>query len=392
MANVIPSPNMSLPVPVPGIDPGPDYANNLNQSLNIIDSHNHTPGSGVQITPLGLNINSNLNFQNNQLINVFGMAFSSPASSTQKTFLYTNSATGGGIVDLFYNDGAGTIIPITKAGAVNSVASSIPGESYAGGTFTWKQGSASTTPANFDIGGVIIRPAIAGTSFGVNISPPSAISSQYNLVLPALPSAQNIVTLDASGNLVANWNVDNSTIVVSSNQLQVPSHGIQQTNLQTRTSVGATAAVGQIAISSDSANFSVNSTVTGFTQVTNLSVTITTSGRPVVLMLNGAPGFNAFIALQGTLILNGVKGVGGIIQALRGSTQVYNNILEWTNTNTNVGTPLTVSWPAGITLALDPVAAGTYTYTVQVLVIPPNPADSLTTFYVERCQLVAYEI
>jgi len=45
MANFILSPQMSLPVPVVGIDSGPDYAFNINSSLSLID---------VMITPMDM--------------------------------------------------------------------------------------------------------------------------------------------------------------------------------------------------------------------------------------------------------------------------------------------------------------------------------------------------
>lgn len=203
MANVIVSPNMSLPVPVPGVDPGPDWANNLDSSLNIIDGHTHAPGSGVQVTPQGLNINSDLSIQNHNLTSVEGVQFSAPASSSLLTYLYTNAQSGGGVTDLFYNDGAGNVIPLTKAGVVNATLASIPGESYAGGTFTWKQGSGSTIPANFDIGSVTIRPNVAATTFGVVLQPPAGIASQYSLDLPEVPASTSFVTLDSSGTLAA---------------------------------------------------------------------------------------------------------------------------------------------------------------------------------------------
>jgi hypothetical protein len=201
MANVITTPNMMLPTPVPGQDPGPDYGANNNSCFNILDSHNHSAGSGVPITPLGININTPLQFNNNIASTIYGLSFSAPATSGATSFLYTAPQSGGGINDLFFNDGAGNVIPITKAGIVNAVASSIPGESYSGGTFTWKQGAGSSTPANFDIGSIVIRPNTAATTNGITMSPPAAISSAYNLVLPALPASTLFVTLDSSGNL-----------------------------------------------------------------------------------------------------------------------------------------------------------------------------------------------
>ncbi len=269
MSNVIVSQNMLLPVPVPGVDPGPDYANNLNSSLNIIDGHNHSPGSGVQINPMGLNINSNLNIQGNQLTNVYGVLFSAPASSSQTTFLYTAPQSGGGVYDLYYNDGAGNVIPLTKAGVVNSTASSIPGESYSAGTFTWKQGAGSTTPANFDIGSITIRPNVSSTTYGITVSPPSGISSAYSLVLPALPSATSIMQLDNSGNITASLTVDNATIVISSNMLTVGT--IQSANL-------AAGSVGTSALAANAVtNAKIASSVTSGTLLNSVTFTYTGS-------------------------------------------------------------------------------------------------------------------
>lgn len=222
---------MGLLLPVIGTATGLQWQSALNANSAVLDSHNHSSGSGAQITPLGLNINSNLSFQNNSITNLFGVQFSVPQTSSLLTFLYTAPQSGGGVNDLFFNDGVGNVIPLTKAGIVNATAASIPGESYSGGTFTWKQGSGSTTPANFDIGFVTLRPNTAGTTNGIQLQTPSGISSFYQMILPALPAAQNILTLDNSGNIVAAWNVDNSTLVVASNLIQVNAAGIGTTQI-----------------------------------------------------------------------------------------------------------------------------------------------------------------
>lgn len=205
MSTITITKNMNLIVPTPGIngDPGPDYANNQNQDLVIIDGHNHGPGSGVLINPTGLDISTNLNFQNNSPYNVASVIFSVPASNANLTTLYTAPQAGGGVTDLFYNDGVGNVIALTRGGLVNATIASIPGESYSGGTFTWKQGAGSTTPANFDIGSVTIRPNTAGTTNGVILGPPSGISSLFNVQLPIVPGATSFLQIDSSGNMSA---------------------------------------------------------------------------------------------------------------------------------------------------------------------------------------------
>lgn len=198
------SPNMGLTLPTPGQEPGPQYATDQNQDLTIIDGHNHAFGSGVQITPAGMNISTNLNFLNNSPYNVYSVIFSAPATNAGLTTLYTAPQSGGGISDLFYNDGAGNVIALTKAGLVNATIASIPGESYSGGTFTWVQGATSTTPANFDIGSIVIRPNTAGTTNGVILGPPTAITSEYNVQLPLVPVAPSFLTINTSGDILAN--------------------------------------------------------------------------------------------------------------------------------------------------------------------------------------------
>src|SRR5271170_7015417 len=106
MANIIITPNMNLPNPVVGTDPGPDYGNNLNASLVLIDQHDHSPGHGVLITPTGLNINVDLPINNNNLTlvrSVRFMAQGAPISLvTDLSCLYsvTESGSNG---DLWYN-------------------------------------------------------------------------------------------------------------------------------------------------------------------------------------------------------------------------------------------------------------------------------------------------
>lgn len=201
------SPNMNLILPTVGQEPGPTYAFDVNSSLTLIDSHDHSPGRGVQITPAGLNINTDLSINSNSLTNVLTLVFG--ASGTASTTPMALSVAPGGESpqqeDLWYTPDTGVPIQITKNGQVNVVASSIPGESYAAGTFFWTQTQDGfpTTPANFDIGSVTIRPNVALTTFGVTLQPNSGISSQYSITLPLLPAAQSFLTIDASGNMVA---------------------------------------------------------------------------------------------------------------------------------------------------------------------------------------------
>lgn len=219
------SPNMNLIIPGVGTEQGPDYAFDVNASLTLIDQHDHTPGNGVQITPAGLNINTSLTMNGNDLTHINDLTFLQQGFSSVPLSLYV--APGGEspvpIGDLWYNDSNGTAIQITENGIVKTVASSIPGESYAGGTFFWTQAQSAlpTTPANFDIGHITIRPNIAATTFGVVINPPGSISSLYSLFLPVIPASTKIMQMDASGQMLTTLGVDNVTIAIIGNNLTV---------------------------------------------------------------------------------------------------------------------------------------------------------------------------
>lgn len=200
--SILQSSNMNLPVPGVGSEFGPQYAIDINNCFTLIDTHDHSPGRGVPITPAGMNINVNLNFNDNAAINLSYTAFE-PGSSPSSAFQSISSSPVSSINELFYTDNNGTVTQITTNGVVNAVAAAIPGESYAAGTFIWTQTQSSlpTTPANFDVGSIILRPNTANTAFGVTLAPPGGIASAYTLTLPLIPSSPQILQVDTSGTI-----------------------------------------------------------------------------------------------------------------------------------------------------------------------------------------------
>lgn len=202
MANTTTSPNMNLPVPVPGVDPGVDWANNIVADMYAIDSHNHSTGQGVQITPSGLSINDALPMNGNNLTTVKSVRFSSQASPLAAAADIGCVYESG--VDLYYNDGNGNQIRITQSGSVSGSAGTITGlpsgtasASFAGATFTFQ--SATLTPATMAVGPLVIGRS-AASSKTVTLSPNAGQASNYNLTLPvALPASTNFLTLDSTG-------------------------------------------------------------------------------------------------------------------------------------------------------------------------------------------------
>lgn len=200
---VLTSPNMNLPIPSVGSENGPTYAFDINSCLTLVDGHDHSPGKGIQVNPTGLNINSALSFQGNDATNLNNVVFK-PQGSATNTLMALSVAPGPTENDLYFTDSNGNKIQITSGGTLAAVPTTVSGITYTAGTFVFEQTPDSlTNPAALDAGSVTIRPNVALTTFGVTLSPPSAIASQYGIVLPLLPAANSFVALDNLGNMTA---------------------------------------------------------------------------------------------------------------------------------------------------------------------------------------------
>jgi hypothetical protein len=375
MASTI-TPNMGLIVPGVATEPGPTWANDLNASLGILDEHNHSPGQGVQITPAGIDINVDLPMNGNNLTLVNTVRFSALGAPLAGLAPNLGAIYVAGN-ELYYNDEAGNVVAITNNGSVNAGAGSITGlpsgtasASYSAGsqTFVWQ--SATSTPANMDGGSFIFRDIVANSN-GVTISAPIALAADYQMFLPAsLPGSQKFLTLDSSGNIAAQWDVDNVTIEVNSNLLRVVPNSITFTQLAPR-ATGTTAALGEVGISPSSNTFTTSASVQ--TAVTNLSVTITTGGSPVRLLVQ---------ADGNTANENVIKPFSGsapnTMAFFRDATQ-----LCLISANTGGNPPDEVLQTVEF---IDTPAAGTYTYTFTV---NPRGQGNFTVNYVV---LVVYEL
>lgn len=362
MADTTISPNMNLPIPIVGQDPGPQYATDVNSCLTLVDGHNHSSGSGVQITPNGININADLSFNSNNAIALKSTRFTAlgtplAGSSPNLDCLYVSG------VDLYYNDGNGNQVRITQSGGVAGSPGSIANltspasASYVAvsSTFVWQ--SAANTPANMDAGSYIFR-NITANSHGVTVNAPSALGSDYSLTLPAIPVSSSIMTLDTSGN-IGSTPLDNVTIVNSGGVIKVgtiPSGSITANYVS----------------SSGSGTFTTSSPTAG--NITNLTVTITTHGNPVVLTMIPDPSV-ASSTLQ--YIQQSSTAQGYITYLLNPSTILTQHLLQSLGGTTSI--------PVSSFSTIHFVSAGTYTYLVQ-------GSCSGGTLTVNNAVLVAYEL
>lgn len=297
MPNTI-TPNMSLIVPTVGAEPGPTYALDINSSLSLIDQHDHSAGKGVPITPSGLAITADLSFQSNNAISLRSTRFSIQSAplalGTDLNCLYDVSG------NLYFNDGIGNQIQITSNGGVNSGNGNITdltppaALTYVSATPAFVATSSPTVPANFDGGSLTIR-RITANSNGVTLTAPASLPSNYSLTFPsALPASQKIATIDNSGNIAANYVVDNSTIGVSGNNLEVKAGGITSTQLASgaaATNLGA-ASVTYPKIATNGGSASVSGTAaigTTFGPIfgSNIVITPATNNGVLLQLCNG---------------------------------------------------------------------------------------------------------
>lgn len=200
IAETVISPNMNLPVPVVGTTPGPDWANNINSCMSSIDSHDHTPGHGVQISSDSLDISSDLSLNNNSLIDTKSVTFNAQPSFSTRQAIYVISP------DLIYNDANGNTIRITQNGSVSGSSGTITGlpsgtasASYqsVGGTFQFQ--SSTNTPANITGASVSIAQQTTSPNT-ITLKSPNSLGASYNVTFPAsVPSFTSLLSMSTSG-------------------------------------------------------------------------------------------------------------------------------------------------------------------------------------------------
>lgn len=199
------TPNMQLPVPSVGTEPGPQYASDINSCLTILDGHDHSPGYGTAISPAGMNINADLSFIGNNAIDLRTVRLSpqtaAPSTPSDLGCLYELG------VDLYFKDGSGNAVRITQSGAVagtpgsiaNLVSPASASYSAAAKTFTFQ--SDALTPGHLDGGSVVLRNIVA-SSPGLTLSPPT-LSGDYTITLPTLPGSTLPLQISSGGTITA---------------------------------------------------------------------------------------------------------------------------------------------------------------------------------------------
>ena len=105
MATNYVTPVMGLTVPIPGQEPGPQYATDMSNNMSIID------GYGLPVTPARLNINADLSVQSHNLTNLRSVRMVNEGGTlvgaSDLNCLYVDNG------NLYFNNAAGIPIEIT---------------------------------------------------------------------------------------------------------------------------------------------------------------------------------------------------------------------------------------------------------------------------------------
>lgn len=110
------TPNMNLSLPEPTVTPGPDWASQINEALEVVDDHDHSSDKGKKVTPAGLDINVDLDFQDNSLQNAYKVNLVNQSSTLTGV---DNACTISFVNGNFYiTNSGGTAVQVTDGTSV----------------------------------------------------------------------------------------------------------------------------------------------------------------------------------------------------------------------------------------------------------------------------------
>jgi len=299
--------NMGLTLNVVGITQDPIWSNNINGDWSIIDAHDHSVGKGAQVTPAGLNINSDLSFNFNNVTSVrsWGMQNQSAALA-----LSTDLNCGYFVNGNFYiNNNSGTPVQITSGSGLNfSSLGTIGGDfgeddvpaavTYSKITKNFAFTQDSNIPASLSVSSVAFGYPSASPQF-VTVGAPTGVSA-YTITLPAAAVSASIMTFDTSGNAsFTPYTTANtpSTIVARDSSGNINAVGLTVTTL--------TAASSTIALVG-------NETISGTLGVTG-SATAGSLASSSTLVVNNNATVGGNLAVSGAATIAGTASLGSAI-------------------------------------------------------------------------------
>jgi hypothetical protein len=384
--------NLDLPVVGPSGTIGPTYATMLNTALNLVDSHDHTTGKGPKVTPAGINVNANFNFNSFGQYNVNYLKLVDQ-SATVSDFVSVFAKDG----DLYWKNDGGVDVQITLGNTINAAAAGGIGGDYTTSTasvtysditktYTFKQ--SPTITGDIAAGSLYVYENVVSGKYA-KIKVPTGLAGNYDLTLPsALPGSTLPLFLSSSGVLSTAETIgavmglastDNSTLEVSAGATRIKDLGVTTGKIADGAVTPAKrSALGQ-QISASTGNLVFTSSAT-FTNITNAVVTITTTGRPVALVFqaDGTTNEAGLGVDSGTTFTS-----DGVYAFTRDGTQISAHRYQVRAS----GVSSDGFSPSGL-FYVDTPAAGTYVYRVQFRTL----VATTTSISASYMKLLAFEL
>lgn len=211
--------NMGLSKPTLAGDSS-TWDDQINASLDLIDTHNHTTGAGVQIPAGGLNLTTDLTLNGTcALTNAKALAFTTQASYTVSKSLWVKTSDG----ELYWRNASGTDVKMTSGGTLNiAIVGGIVGDYAASAAAVYYDDSAQAyrfleaapSPNSWSrvqCGDLDLYEHASGIANRVRISSPVGLAASYALTLPAaLPGSTQLLQVSSAGAITASNTVANA--------------------------------------------------------------------------------------------------------------------------------------------------------------------------------------
>lgn len=356
------TPNMSLILPTVQATLGPEWATQLNNALTLVDTHDHSTGRGVKITPSGLNINSDLSLLLNSLVNAKKVQF-----STQAVTLADINSIYSVLGDLYWNNGGGTPVKITTGTSVNAPTAT------AANTFNRVAISSNTAIAPADPYSFYDTNTSSAVTYTLPLASSVAAGRFYEFKDTTGNAATNNITIQKNGGAGTDY-IDGLTVspyVLKQNygSVRLVSNGTDRwsTNNPNLVVLNWTAFT-------PSGTWTTNCTYTGFYRRVGDSVDVR-----INIALAGAPGGTAGLSVNGP--------IGSIDTSKIPNATVMTPLGYGVFFDSSAVTPyiLSVAYGTGSQVNIKYVASGGQTFALLSNTVPVTAA---TGDYVQLCYTV----
>lgn len=366
--------NLNLPIVGPLGTQGPDWATDINTALDLIDSHDHTPGKGKQLTLSSLIINQPLQMNSFGITQIASLALDNLGTQpTDANLIYEFNG------ELFFNDAAANQVQLTSGGAINvSSLGAITGDystssadlTYSDTTKTFSFFQSTGVYASVDQGPLKIYQNIPSSPYFI-IKQSSSQTGNLDWTLPSSYPASTLPLKVSPSGILSTGQIQ--TVEIGNGQVTAPKMAVDSVDtINIKNSSVIRAKLGPVGQQISGVCVSYSNSTTSLVDVPNLTVTITTSGKPIFIGLMGSTTGNSFISTVRSALVYLFEGVNPIA-----ATQIGNN--------SSLGE--TNYWPVTSLTGLYAYAAGTYTFKVSAKTVAGSSNITMS-----QLKLFAYEI